>query len=49
MKRPYIYIRMDEQLIERIKVLAKTNGSNMTVWARQNLIKCIEKAEKNRD
>lgn len=45
-KRSYIYIRLEKPIIERIKIIAKIKGSNMTIWARQNLIKDLENAEK---
>ena len=37
----YIFIRLDKKLKKRLKEQAKLEGSNMTIWVRQLIIKTI--------
>lgn len=43
--RPYIYIRFSQTERDRLKDCAKKDGSNMTIWARQALIKALDARE----
>lgn len=38
----YIYIRLTKSIKQRIKIRAKTEGSNMTIWARQVLMRELD-------
>lgn len=37
----YIYIRLDENIKNLIKEAAKKDGSNMTIWVRQLIMRTI--------
>lgn len=41
-KCDYIYIRLEEDIKDKIKEQAQKEGMNMTIWARHALIKTIE-------
>lgn len=41
----YVYLRIPRSIKSRIKSLAKNEGSNMTIWIRQNLIRRVEEIE----
>lgn len=38
----YIYIRLTKAIKKRIKDRAKIDGSNMTIWARQLIIRELD-------
>ena len=35
----YIYIRLDDSTKEKVKEAAKKDGSNMTIWVRQLIMR----------
>lgn len=41
----YIYVRIPKTIKKRIQNIAKKEGSNMTIWVRQNLIRQLENSE----
>lgn len=40
--KEYIFIRLDENLKKRLKEQSKLDGSNMTIWVRQLIMKALE-------
>ncbi len=40
--KDYIFIRVGESIKGKIKERAKKEGSNMTIWTRQLIIKTLE-------
>lgn len=41
----YIYIRLTKNIKTLVKERAKQEGSNMTIWIRQLVIKALEKPD----
>lgn len=35
----YIYIRLDDSTKEKVKIAAQRDGSNMTIWVRQLIMR----------
>lgn len=38
----YIFVRLNKNLKDKIKERAENDGSNMTIWVRQQLIKILQ-------
>lgn len=43
--KEYIFIRLDENLKKRLKEQAKVDGSNMTIWVRQLIMKALTQSK----
>lgn len=41
-RKDYVYIRLDKEIKGKLKRISSDDGSNMTIWIRQLIIKTLE-------